>query len=366
MPLTAPAAGTLPVSMRFRSLLLTLAPALAMVAGCASSGAAGPGAVPIASRDEWASPLHRDHPLAGRVWTVREGRWVDEAALAADLARADFVLLGEIHDNPDHHLLQARLVAALAATGRQPAVAFEMLETTQQRALDAAQVGRQLDADRVAAAVDWEHGGWPDFSLYRPIFAAGLRAGLPLLAANLPRRDVDNFFKVGGNAFSSGVREILRRAGSLPHGSARAMAEEMRQAHCGQLPEELIAPIVQIQRARDAQMAARLLSADRELQAAGYEQGAVLIAGLGHVRVDRAVPSYLAREAPARSVRSVAFLEVSPDRLTPEDYRPAFGGGPLPFDYVVFTPAVPRPDPCGGLRRRAPAPPGGTLTARAD
>jgi hypothetical protein len=46
----------------------------------------------------------------------------------------------------------------------------------------------------------------------------------------------------------------------------------------------------------------------------------------------------------------VAFLEVSPRDLDPAAYAEAYGTAALPFDWVVFTPAAERTDPCAGLR----------------
>jgi uncharacterized iron-regulated protein len=74
----------------------------------------------------WQAPLGREHPLTGRVWDVNAARFVTPEVLAAGLARARYVLLGERHDNPDHHRVQAALVRALVNAGRRPAIAFEM------------------------------------------------------------------------------------------------------------------------------------------------------------------------------------------------------------------------------------------------
>ena len=74
----------------------------------------------------WKSPLGRDHPLTGRVWDVSSARFIEHQSLVTRLARADFLLLGERHDNPDHHLLQAEVLRSLITVGRRPAVGFEM------------------------------------------------------------------------------------------------------------------------------------------------------------------------------------------------------------------------------------------------
>ncbi len=318
---------------------------LGLAGGCASRPGAAIEARLSPSPPGWVSTLHRRHPLVGRIWDARGGRFVDEQALEAALAKADFVLLGETHDNPDHHLLQAKLLRAMVSAGRRPALAFEMLDAGQQAAVDAALARAPRSADAVAAAVDWARSGWPDFSLYRPVFAVGAEAGLPLVAASLPHDEIGHLITRGASALATGLRRLLERAGPLPEGVARAMRQEMRESHCGQLPESMLDTMVLVQRARDAQMAERLLSANG--------QGAVLIAGTGHVRADRGVPVHLRREAQGRTVLAVAFLEVSPEQRAPEAYAAEFGPGPLPFDDVVFTPAAEREDPCKGLQKRA-------------
>src|SRR5512139_1222712 len=172
--------------MPSRALAVSLALVMAATLACGSRADPRLVAQPIGERT-WVSPLHRDHPLVGRIWDPRGGGFVDEGALSAAVAGADFVLLGEVHDNVDHHLLQARLVRAVLSSGRRPALAFEMLTADQQTAVDAALARAPKDPDALAKAVDWKHGRWPPFDEYRPIFAAGLEAGLPVVAANLPR-----------------------------------------------------------------------------------------------------------------------------------------------------------------------------------
>jgi uncharacterized iron-regulated protein len=92
------------------------------------------------------------------------------------------------------------------------------------------------------------------------------------------------------------------------------------------------------QHARDAQMAQVLL---RE----GAKDGAVLIAGAGHARLDRGVPYYLKLEAPESSAVSVAFIEVESERTAPATYVAERGA----FDYIWFTPRVTDEDPCAAF-----------------
>jgi uncharacterized iron-regulated protein len=328
-------------SVRCGALAAALAAALA---GCASRPACPDQHLPPpAVAGPWTSAVGRDHPLVGQVYDVRAKRFVEAAALEAAVAGAHFVLLGETHDNPDHHRLQARLVRAAAANGRRPALAFEMLDTTQQGAVDAAVAAPDRTADSVAAAVAWAKSGWPAFDLYRPIFAAGLEARLPLVAANLPRKVVRQAVESGESALPAALRERLAREPPLAPAERDALRREMGESHCGKLPDEMFDPLILAQRARDAEMAEQLVRAD-----AG--QGAILIAGAGHVRNDRGVPAHLARDPQAKPSVAVAFLEVRPGRCTAADYAEDLEVDALPFDYVVFTPGAEREDPCKAMK----------------
>ncbi|MGE5049089.1 MAG: ChaN family lipoprotein, partial [Deltaproteobacteria bacterium] len=226
--------------------------ALCMVLACASS--------------PWRSPLYREHPLVGRIWNGTS--FVDDQALDAAVRSADFVLLGETHDNPDHHALEARLVRA-AAQGRKPAIVFEMLDVGQQAAVD----GAPRTADAIAEAVNWSHSGWPDFSLYRPVFEAALAVGLPIVAGNFTKAQMSAIVRDGAQKVPPDVAALLQRQPEPPAEVAEAERAEMRAQHCGQLPENLLAPMVLAQHARDAQLATRT---------AASEQGGILVAGSGH------------------------------------------------------------------------------------
>jgi uncharacterized iron-regulated protein len=284
----------------------------------------------------WRSPLYREHPLVGRIWNGTS--FVDEQALDAAVRAADFVLLGETHDNPDHHALEARLVRA-AAQGRKPAVVFEMLDVGQQAAVDAA----PRTPDAIAEAVNWSHSGWPDFSLYRPVFEAALAAGLPIVAGNFTKAQMRGIVTDGAAKIPQEVAALLRRQREPAPEVAEAERAEMRAEHCGQLPETMLAPMVLAQHARDAQLA---------LRTAAQEQGAVLVAGSGHVRADRGVPVDLALLAPGRRIVAVAFVEVSPGMQSPQQLAQELGASRLPFDFAVFTPAAEREDPCKAFEKR--------------
>jgi uncharacterized iron-regulated protein len=269
-------------------------------------------------------------------------------ALLARLAAADFVLLGEKHDNPDHHRLQAWLIEGLARSGRR-AVGFEMIS------LDAAPLlAKQLkaaphDVDGIARAVDWEGRGWPAWPLYRPVFQAALSSDLPIFPADLDRETLARL-RAGGAP--PALLQSLGLDRPLAPEDRDLLGSELLRAHCGALPERAVERVIAIQRARDAQLAAALA-------AAGRAGGAVLIAGAGHVGNRWGVPVYLERAAPGTRTASVAFQEVDP---AARDLPGVLAAAP-PFDYLWMTPRVEDRDPCDRyreqLRRLHGAPHGG-------
>jgi len=105
------------------------------------------------------------------------------------------------------------------------------------------------------------------------------------------------------------------------------MAADIRDSHCGYASEESVKAMVNVQRARDAQMAQSLI-------AAGNPDGAILVAGAGHVRNDYGIPVYLSAKAVGKVVISIAFVEVDKQKTEPNSYALPYPNGRLPFDYV--------------------------------
>lgn len=289
--------------------------------------------------EQWHTTLGRDHPLTGRIWDVGAARFIDPAALVERLAQSRFILLGEKHDNPDHHRLQAWLLRALIAAGRHPAVGFEMFEIDQAPAIAQHLAAHPTDAAGLADVVKWDRSGWPDWVLYQPIVEVALAAGLPIVAVNLPRTTARALARKGFDALEAGVVTRLGLDQPLTPETHEAMAAEIHDAHCGYASESAVEAMITVQWARDVHMA-------ESLATAGRQDGAVLIAGSGHVRKDRGVPAFLTLRLPEAIVASVTFLEVSKSETTTGAYAARFGPGAFPFDYVWFTPRVDDLDPC--------------------
>jgi uncharacterized iron-regulated protein len=296
-------------------------------------------AMAACSTMSWKSPLGRDHPLTGRIWDVSAVRFIDRETLVEGLARADFVLLGERHDNPDHHTLQAEVLRSLIAVGRRPAVGFEMLGLDDASIIAGYLAAAPNDAAGLGRAVNWNIRGWPDWTIYQPIAEAALQAKLPIVATNLPLATARKMTRDGMAALEPPVVRELGLDRPLPEPLFATIAADIRDAHCGHAPEQILKAMADVQRARDAQMAQSLI-------AAGDPDGAILVAGAGHVRNDYGIPVYLRQKAPNKTVISIAFVEVDKQNIEPQSYALRYPNRRLPFDYVWFTARVDDEDPC--------------------
>ncbi|WP_297774467.1 ChaN family lipoprotein [uncultured Roseovarius sp.] len=242
---------------------------------------------------------------------------------ALPVAAQDVAILGEVHDNPAHHAEQAAQVARL-----QPAaIVFEMLTEAQ-----AALVTPELrgDAEAMAEALDWAESGWPDFSMYHPIFTAAPEA--VIYGALVPRPVAREVFDTGPvEAFGAEVTRYGLDRDLDPAEQATREAMQM-SAHCDALPEDILPGMVAVQRLRDAVLARAVV------QAIDETGGPVaVITGNGHARRDWGVPAVLAEVAPDLDIWVLGQTE---------DGRPLEGG----FDVVKTAPAAERPDPCAAFQ----------------
>ncbi|MEO9820544.1 MAG: ChaN family lipoprotein [Paracoccaceae bacterium] len=245
------------------------------------------------------------------------------AAEIPDTAKSsDVVILGEVHDNPAHHIRQADWIALLQPS----AIVFEMLTPYQAVKITPDILGKPSE---IATTVDWANSSWPDFSIYAPIFAAagqaaiygaGLDRNTAMAAAQQTLEDA-----FGPDAAQFGLTNSL----DIDQQTTR---ERMQfEAHCEAMPQEMMGMMVNIQRLRDARLA------DQALQAVKETGGPiVIITGNGHARSDWGAPAVLA----VASDLAVFALGQSEDGTQPRGI----------FDLVLDSPGIERPDPCLAFR----------------
>ncbi|MFX1679451.1 ChaN family lipoprotein [Mitsuaria sp. CC2] len=255
------------------------------------------------------------------------------AAPASSKVEPEFVLLGELHDNPDHHRARAEQLRRLIAQEPRTVVVFEQFSRSEDAAVATARKTTPGDVNAVIDAAKFDRKGWR-WPLHQPLFDVALQSGAEVRGGNIDRDQIRRIVREGDAAWPADLL-VLRNRATWNGTQQDTLSKDIQDGHCGAMPEAMLPGMVQAQRARDAAMAQAMLAARQS----GAKR-VVLIAGNGHVRRDVAVPVYLqAAGVPASDIDAIAYLE--PGSATP-------AGG---YDRVERAPAPLREDPCAPFRR---------------
>ena len=258
--------------------------------------------------------------------------------LAAAMKDRRVVLLGEVHDNGAQHALRLAAVRLLVESGARPAIAFEQFDRERQADIDRARREQPRDADYLITA----GGGAKSWrwEFYRPFVQLALDNDLPIVAANLSRKDAMKLATDGWPAIFDANAQKSLALEKLPDAFRVAHEQAVATGHCDLLPKEALPAMARAQIGRDLVLAQSIRPY--------IGSGVILLAGNGHVRKDIGVPFWLAADERKQAI-SVGLLEVG-ESLAPTVLAER-------FDVVMMTPAAERPDQCEELRKRfAPGP----------
>jgi uncharacterized iron-regulated protein len=278
---------------------------------------------PLPPIPAWQSPQGREHADLGLIRDLRSGASLTPAQLVEQLAAAPRVLVGEQHDNPDHHRLQLWLLQALATQRPQGSLLLEMLNPDQQDkvvAAHAATLNGQAPAD-LPTALAWQKN-W-DWALYGPIVRYALAQPYPLQAANLNRSEIMQIYA---------ARPALQGQLSTTALVRETLLADIRESHCDLLPEDQLPAMLAVQQYRDRRMAERLQAAPTP---------ALLLAGGFHAKRDLGVPLHLADLGIDAGTLVLQLAEVGKPVSTAS------------ADFVWYSTALPEKDHCATLRRPA-------------
>ncbi len=145
---------------------------------------------------------------------VPPGRYYNPAAqqsvsIEEALRRASkhqVVLLGEHHDNAEHHRWQLHTIAALAALRPKIALGLEMVPRRLQPVLDRWTKG-QLSEDAFLKQLNWDAIWSFDIQYYLPLFHLARMQRIPLHALNVERELFNRVTREGWDAIPQNKRE---------------------------------------------------------------------------------------------------------------------------------------------------------------
>jgi uncharacterized iron-regulated protein len=259
-------------------------------------------------------------PVSGEIRDLRSGQVLTPQQLLTRLAEPEQLIIGEQHDNADHHAVQLWVLRSLGEQRPQGSLLLEILTPDQQPRVDQVHQSITPPAD-LPGALAWQDG-W-DWNLYGPIVRFALTQPYPLLAANLNSAEIRTVYR---------NPPVLKGQRSNVESVKTVLLEQISDSHCGLLPESQMPAMLAVQQQRDRRMAERLLAAPRP---------SILLAGAWHARKDVGVPLHVvdlgATEAPTVLMLAEQGAEVTATMA----------------DYVWYTPATPKQDYCEQMRKQS-------------
>lgn len=155
-------------------------------------------------------------------------RPVSAGAVLALSAQHDVVLLGEAHEDDDHHRWQLQTLAALHALRPDMVIGFEMFPRRLQPVLERWVAG-ELTLRQFVEQSEWDTVWSMPFELYLPLFQFARINRIPMLALNVDRKLNKAITAQGWDAVPPAEREGVSRAAPPSAAYRRYLFEVYRQ-----------------------------------------------------------------------------------------------------------------------------------------
>ena len=162
-------------------------------------------------------------------WTLGDGslKTLSGTELLNRVVQSRAVLLGEEHDNAQHHAWQLHVLAALHARRPEMMIGFESFPRRAQPVLDR-WVGGQLSESEFLRDVDWEQTWGIDSQLYLPLFHFARMHRIPMLALNVDRALVQRVGQQGWRAVPDSERQGIGDPSPATHAYLQALYPSFR------------------------------------------------------------------------------------------------------------------------------------------
>ncbi len=237
-------------------------------------------------------------PSAWHTLAAGKPRLTPASDIIAEMAKRDVVLLGEQHDEADHHQWQLQTLAALHTLRPSMVLGFESFPRRVQPVLDSWIAG-EMSAKQFLERVEWEKVWSFPAELYLPLFEFARVNRIPMIALNVERTLTKAVSDKGWDALPEAQKEGVSRPAAASASYENLLFEVFTQ-HT-QLPgrtaprpnrdDPAFRNFLQSQLTSDRAMAEALAS-----RVKGKTQGAPLVVGImggGHVRNGHGVPHQL-------------------------------------------------------------------------
>lgn len=273
-------------------LLLLL---LVLPAGCAPSR---PKAPPVA----WIHGAQGKYGI-GDIIDLHQAKPVDFQSLIKKVAPYDLVFVGEVHNNAEHHLIQAQILQAMMSCCGPVDVAMEFFRTPQQPVLDRYTAGGITEKE-LLDEVGWDDNWGFPYHLYRPLITLARENGSRILALNVPLELVKKVAHVGLEGLTREERSLLPREIDLTVEPHREYVRKAFLMH----PRDSTPNFqffYEAQCVYEEFMAKSL--ADYFKEAGRNHRKVIAFAGNGHLVYRFGIPSRVAKRIPVASVTILPY-----------------------------------------------------------
>jgi len=271
-----------------------------------------------------------------RVYDTARKRFSDFEIMSADLARADVVLVGEQHDDPNTHRLERAILEGFARRHVPVTLSLEMFERDVQDSVDTYVSGTGGEEDFLKGSRPW-----PRYATdYRPLIELARAHKWPVLAANVPRRIASDIARGGRPAvdtLSATDRKLAAADLQCPHDDYFARFAEQMSGHPSgsgsgspSASEATTERYYWAQCVKDETMAESIASAFAKLE--GRPGAVVHFTGAFHSDYSEGTGERVRRRLAGRRVMTVSIIPVdSLDDVVPDS------DALKKADYLIFT-----------------------------
>ena len=172
----------------------------------------------------------KGHFRIGQIVDLKKGKVLSFENFIHEIASKEIIFIGEVHDNPEHHLIQVQILQALLDAYEPLTIAMESFQKPQQPYIDQYLKGDLTESDFLEK-VNWQSGSGLDYYLYRPLMLLAKNHRSKVLAINAPYGIVQKIARHGLQSLDETERKSLAKEIDLTNKGHRDYLQKAFKQH---------------------------------------------------------------------------------------------------------------------------------------
>ena len=161
-------------------------------------------------------------------WVASNGKHWSNSSLIKKLSQSQVVLIGEDHENPEHHRMQLHTIAQVYAEQPDLALGFEAFPRSVQKVLDKWVAG-EIDEKTLINDTRWDEVWRFNKDYYLPMFHFARMNKIPMLALNVDRKLVSDVGNKGWDKVAESEKEGISKPAAPSQDYIKVLAEVFSQ-----------------------------------------------------------------------------------------------------------------------------------------